>query len=77
LQEPTLIRNARSLALCQLEAASLLEHVIALKWTGLSLFVGTTFTLSRNIKGQWVFFVDFQTYIRLFHRTNCNSDILV
>ena len=56
LQEPTLIRNAHSLALCQLEAASLLEHAIALKWTGLSLFEGTTFTLSRNIRGQWIFF---------------------
>ena len=57
LQEPTLIRNARSLALCQLEVASLQEHAIVLKWTGLSLFVGTTFTSSRNTRGKWISFL--------------------
>ena len=57
LQEPTLIRNARSPALCQLEVASLREHAIVLKWTGLSLFVGTTFTSSRNTRGKWISFV--------------------
>jgi hypothetical protein len=31
LQELTLIRNAHSLALCQLEVASLLEHATVLK----------------------------------------------
>ena len=57
LQEPILIRNAHSLALCLSGVASSPEHATVLRWIGPSLFVGIIFTLSRSTRGKLIFII--------------------